>query len=183
MERAEILLRYGVRLSAYVTCAMEEDSRERGLVCSPRPTSPPSGGLVSFSAGLSHPTVVSHFLLWLTRCPPPPFCLFLSEHILAVLLAVRLQLTPPPFLLPSCSCCILFRLACASHDPSQEYLRRIIEACLVSAREGGAGGARQLGAKAPGGVVPTSIGLKGAAALPQRVLSTAKRDIGFTRAV
>lgn len=46
----------------------------------------------------------------------------------------------------------------------QEYLRRIIEACLVSAREGGAGGGGQLGGKAAAGVVPEAAGAKGATA-------------------
>lgn len=45
----------------------------------------------------------------------------------------------------------------------QEYLRRIIEACLVSAREGDGSGARQLGAKAAAGVVSGAVGAKGAA--------------------
>eukprot|EP00752_Nemacystus_decipiens_P006727 g6050.t1 len=43
----------------------------------------------------------------------------------------------------------------------KEYLRRIIEACLVSARAGGAGEGRQLGSNAVAGGLPGPVGTKG----------------------
>eukprot|EP00903_Cladosiphon_okamuranus_P010802 g10205.t1 len=43
----------------------------------------------------------------------------------------------------------------------KEYLRRIIEACLASAREEGGSGARQLGVKELAGVVSSAVGTKG----------------------
>lgn len=82
-----------------------------------------------------------------------------------------------PFLLPSALRLSLTLARVRLAKMVQEYLRRIIEACLVSASEGAPGGARQLGGKAAGGAVPGAVGAKGAASrLPTSLLYCEERQ-------
>lgn len=107
------------------------------LPCVPRVTAFPFGGGVFLRYGMVWPRLTADYLfhLGLARC----------------------------LLLMDPSRCLMLSWLPTLRKRSQEYLRRIIEACLISAREGEAAGARQPGGKAAAGAVPVLVGAKGGA--------------------